>query len=71
MSSKTAPPSRTSSPSARRRAVGPGLTKRSLGFAALISANLGLVLVLTLGASLVSALLTLNKVRSAEPAELF
>jgi putative ABC transport system permease protein len=33
--------------------------------------NLGLVLVLTLGASLVSALLTLSKVRSAEPAELF
>jgi len=37
----------------------------------LTSANLGLVLVLTLGASLVSAFLTLNKVRSAEPAELF
>jgi putative ABC transport system permease protein len=33
--------------------------------------NLGLVLVLTLVASLVSALLTLSKVRSAEPAELF
>jgi putative ABC transport system permease protein len=33
--------------------------------------NLGVVLVLTLVASLVSALLTLSKVRSAEPAELF
>jgi putative ABC transport system permease protein len=33
--------------------------------------NLGWVLVLTLVASFVSALLTLNKVRSAEPAELF
>jgi putative ABC transport system permease protein len=37
----------------------------------LTAANLGLVLVLTLGASFISALLTLNKVRSAEPAELF
>jgi hypothetical protein len=37
----------------------------------LTTANLGTVLVLTLGASLVSAFLTLNKVRSAEPAELF
>jgi putative ABC transport system permease protein len=33
--------------------------------------NLALVLVLTLAASLVSAFLTLNKVRAAEPAELF
>jgi putative ABC transport system permease protein len=33
--------------------------------------NLGLVLVLTLAASFLSAILTLNKVRSADPAELF
>jgi putative ABC transport system permease protein len=37
----------------------------------LTPANLLLVLALTLGASLVSAFLTLNKVRAAEPAELF
>jgi putative ABC transport system permease protein len=33
--------------------------------------NLGLVLLLTLGASVVSGLLTLRKVRSADPADLF
>jgi putative ABC transport system permease protein len=37
----------------------------------LTSTNLGLVLLLTLGASLVSAVLTLGKVRSADPADLF
>ena len=55
--------------------VGAGLYKATEALAnipmRLTSANLGLVLVLTLGASLVSAFLTLNKVRSAEPAELF
>jgi putative ABC transport system permease protein len=55
--------------------VGAGLYKATEALAnipmRLTSANLVLVLVLTLGASLVSAILTLNKVRSAEPAELF
>ena len=55
--------------------VGAGLYRATEALAnipmRLTSANLGLVLVLTLGASLVSAFLTLNKVRSAEPAELF
>jgi putative ABC transport system permease protein len=37
----------------------------------LTAVNLGLVLVLTVSASLVSAMLTLDKVRSADPAELF
>ena len=37
----------------------------------LTPSNLGLVLALTLVASLVSSLLTLNKVRSADPADLY
>jgi putative ABC transport system permease protein len=37
----------------------------------LTTANLGLVLTLTVGASLFSAVLTLDKVRSADPADLF
>jgi len=55
--------------------VGAGLYKATEALAnipmRLTASNLGSVLVLTLAASFVSALLTLDKVRSADPADLF